>query len=264
MPFAPETQAILDRLEQITNTPIEFSPELNSPYLLAQVTMARFGASAHLVRYKPNVPGVNYNLAFQCGFILRLYETPPAERFDFLGFESGRESVLNMMKGPGSIEKTLGITGEKLVGLASQMFDGIMFQLRSMPIGMRIDDWLYRDYPGLHDEQAASIASQQQTNVQALGPSARTIAPPPIYNANVSMSTAYALFADRMYGKNQYAIPFTSAGYAERGQRLLDLFDSLPKDPTSDRQLVRDSQELNCSIGNGVRPYLDEPLVQAR
>jgi hypothetical protein len=27
---------------------------------------------------------------------------------------------------------------------------------------------------------------------------------------------------------------------------------------------LRDSQELNCSIGNGVRPYLDEPLVQAR
>ena len=238
MSFAPETQAILDRLEQITNISIEFSPELNSPHLLAQLTIARAGAPAHIVRYKPNVPGVNYNLAFQCGFMLRLFETEPNKRFDFLGFDAGRESILKMLKGPGGIEQKMGVTGAKLDTLATQMFDGIMLQLRSMPIGMRIDDWLYRDYAGLRDEQAASIAGQQNTNAQALGPATRAIVPPTVYNANLSMSASYALFADRLYGQNRFAIPFVSAGYAERGQRLLDIFDSLAPDPVNDRQLV--------------------------
>ena len=77
MKFAPETQAILDSVEHITKTPIELHADLQSPHLLAQVKMARAGMIAHVVRYKADVPGVNYNLAFQCGFILRLFQNPP-------------------------------------------------------------------------------------------------------------------------------------------------------------------------------------------
>ena len=117
MIFAPETQTILDRVGQITKTPIQVSPDLQSPYLLAHVKMARAGSSAHVVRYKPNVPGVNYNIAFQCAFILRLYENPPGDRYDFRGLESGRQAVLNMVKGPGGLGARLGIKGHKLITL---------------------------------------------------------------------------------------------------------------------------------------------------
>lgn len=238
MKFAPDTQTILDRVENITKTPIQFVPELDSPYLLAQFTPARGGAQAHLLRYKSEAPGVNYLIAFQAAFIVRLYENPPDERFEFGASGTGLQSVLTSMKGPGGIEGKLGITGTELMGLARQMYDGVMLQVRSMPIGMRIDDWLFRDYPGLRGEQEASIASQQQTNVKSLSPAARTIAPPTIYNANVSMCTAYALFADRLYQQNLYTIPFHSAGFSERGQQLMDIFDSIPDDPTNDRRLV--------------------------
>ena len=41
MPFAPETQAILDRVQEITRVPIALGADLQSPHLLAQVKMAR-------------------------------------------------------------------------------------------------------------------------------------------------------------------------------------------------------------------------------
>lgn len=146
----------------------------------------------HLVRYKPDKPGVNYNLAFQSAFVLRLYENPPDQRYDLVGLESGRRSVLRMIQGPGGIGAKHNLPADVVATLAAQMFDGIMLQLRSMPVGMRIDDWIYREYPGLRGEQDASIASQQQTNVKSLAPMARAMAPPTIYNANVAMSAAYA------------------------------------------------------------------------
>ena len=31
--------------------------------------------------------------------------------------------------------------------VASQLFDGLMIQLRSYPIGMRIDRWLHDEHP---------------------------------------------------------------------------------------------------------------------
>ncbi len=216
MKFAPETQAVLDRVGDITKTPIHFIPELDSPYLLAQFTPARGGVQAHMLRYKPDVPGVSYVVAFQSAFMLRLYENPPAERFEFGASGTGLQSVLNSMQGPGGIEDRLGIKEPELMGFARQMYDGVMLQARSAPIGMLVDNWLYNDFPGLRGEQEASIASQQQTNVKSLSPAARTIAPPTVYSANVSMCAAYAIFADRLYQKNLYTIPFLSAGFKER------------------------------------------------
>lgn len=258
MKFSPETQSLLDRVEEVTNKPIHILPEPSLPNP-SQVTMAHRNAPAHFLRYKPDVIGLNYHVAVQCGFVLRLFANPPEERFDFVGLHTGRQSVLNLVAGPGGEKQNLGLSQEDAERFAQRLFDGLMFQVRSIPIETRIEVWLWENYPGLRDEQTASTAAQQQTNAQTLSPRTRAIVPPPVFNASISMNAASALIADRLAEKTLYTIPFRSAGFLDRGQNLVEIFDRLPAEPTADRQLVDAwGVELGLSDWFDWRPFVSE------
>ncbi len=122
--------------------------------------------------------------------------------------------------------------------LAQQLVDGLLTQLRSYPIGMRIDQWIHDEFPALDGLQRDAVARQQRDNLSVLQPEARKLAPKPVRDANAAMNAAYAIFCDRVFGKAGYAIPYRSAGYEKRGRALLDIMESIPDDPASDRALV--------------------------
>ncbi len=78
----PQTQDILKTVEKRTGIPVEVIYDTKTEGL-AQVTLARSGIPAHLVRIRDARQPADYLIAYQCGFILRLYDSPPAERFQF-------------------------------------------------------------------------------------------------------------------------------------------------------------------------------------
>jgi hypothetical protein len=49
---------------------------------------------------------------------------------------------------------------------------------------------------------------------------------------------AYALLADRLLGKESYAIPYRATGVAAHGRELLAIFDNAPSGPEHDCDLV--------------------------
>jgi hypothetical protein len=236
MALASATQTILRLVEEKTDRPVELLADA-SIKVLAKVKMAKGAAPAHLITYNPTKRGVDYIVAYECGFILRLYENPPEARFEFGGSESGRKAVRRALFEKKQI-KRMGLPETTVKQLADQMFDGLMTQLRSMPIGIRIDKWLWDEHPDLRELQTESIMLQQQDNVQALGSQIREMSPSDVFLANVAMNSAFAIFFDRLIQKDLYAVPYRSVGFENSGERLLEIEAEIPSDAIHDRNLV--------------------------
>jgi hypothetical protein len=234
MKLLADTQAILQRVEEVTGIPVEIIQDADQPHL-ARVTRARAGIPAHILRVNPTLGAPDYLIAYQCGFLLRLYDTPIEGRRDFAGTAEGRTEVERLVKRAG---QTVRLPNAVLPQLVEQFLTGILFQVRSYPIGMRIDAWIHETYPALDSVQREGVTRQQKDNSSVLRPDVKRIAPKPIYDANATMNAAYAIFCDRVFGKAGYSIPYRSAGYEKRGRALLDIWESVPDDPEHDRVLV--------------------------
>ena len=160
----PETLGMLKRIEALSGRPVEFKPD-SSLTLRATMQLARSGAASHVLRYRPTNEPLDYWVAYQAGYLLRLLELPPAERFDFAGTGTA----------PGQVEELLA-TGQpqaddgrsSLAQFAEMTAHWALLNLRSYAIGMRIDQWLAKDHPGLRDLQAAGMDAMQQENLQRL------------------------------------------------------------------------------------------------
>lgn len=241
-----ETTDVLKRVEDASGIPVEMTTD-PSMSTFARIKIAR-SPTTHVLTYNPTKPGVDYHIAYQCGFALRLFENPPDERYEFAGTKSGNEAVQKMLTGQGGAAKKLRLPKAAVKQLAEQLFDGLLVQLRSYPIGMRIDQWIRKTYPALHEAQEASVDRQQRDNAQGLNPQIRQMAPPIIFSGNASMNAAYALFCERLLNRSQYVIPYRSLGFEERGGTLLSVWDELPSDARHDRDLVDSwAEELGVS-----------------
>jgi len=237
MNLSPDTRAILERVEHLTGKPAELVVQPDLP-ALAKVTAARGSIPAHIITYRPNAPGVDYHIAYQCGFVIRLYETPPEARFGFADTELGRTEVRKLLSGPNGTLKKYNLPEAAEREVNGQVLGGLMTQLRSVPIGMQIDAWLWEDHPGLRAAQSQSLAAQQATNALALAPNIRGMMPSTLFAANAAMNAAYALFTDRLLATQLYSIPYRAIGIIDRGQALLDVWDRSPVDAAHDRGLV--------------------------
>jgi hypothetical protein len=204
----------------------------------ASIKIASDSDSAHVLRYKPEFEAeLPYLSAFQCGLALRSIQAKTVNRFDLASTPAMGQEVKQL------IEDNLHTTGSAVPmamapQLCQQLGHGLGLQLRSMPIAIRVDEWLYRDYPALAELQRKSIERQLQEAMHALGPSVRAFAPQRIIDANVGMSCAFAKFWAASWNEPEVAVPFTSAGYGKIGDELLGLVQSLDRSPDGDRELV--------------------------
>jgi hypothetical protein len=234
MNLRPETQEILRRVEDVTGIPVEIIQDTHQPHL-ARITRARRGVPTHILRVNPTLGDPDYLIVYECGFILRQYDDLPDERREFAGTAEGRTEVERLFRRSG---QTAQLPDTARTQLVQQLLDGILTQLRSYPIGMRIDGWIHDYFPDLDPLQRDAVARQQTDNLSTLRPELKAFAPKPVYDANISMNAAYAIFCDRVFGKAGYAIPYRSAGFEKRGRALLDIMESIPNDAASDRALV--------------------------
>lgn len=231
LPLRPETQALVQQLVALSGKPLEFmrDPGLS---VLASLQIARNGAQYHVLRYRPSNDPLDYIVAQQVGFALRMFALPADLRVDFAATGAGEKAMKELIRAstsPSQANRAL------LPEFAKQVHQWALMQVRSIPIGMRVDDWLYRDYESLRELQAIGLASQQQMNANLLGQRVGGLSAPV---AHLAPAAAFALFTDRLLGTQRYAIPFEAAGVLAEGRTLLEIFDATPDDPVHDRALV--------------------------
>jgi hypothetical protein len=206
---------------------------------LSTVTMARGGSQFHIVRYNPSTTRQpEYLVSFQCGFIIRAFEPPPDKRFDITDSERGRRESASLITQHLRKKGKLPLPQEAISNLQQQMLSGLIIQLRSMPVGMRIDLGLFYDFPALREQQRQSALRQLQENSQSLLPQIAEFSPPLIRKANVTMNAAFADLWAKLLDEPQLALPYEAAGYQSNMLELLNISQRIPDEPSRDIELI--------------------------
>jgi hypothetical protein len=238
MALRDTTRSIIDRVETVSGCPVVVSED-RSLKTLASSRIARGANRIHTIVYNPTaVKEPDYLICYQCGFILRLFEIPESERVDLAGTADARQTIYRLLTAPDGPGKKLKLPPETLSTLRDQLFDGLMRQLRSIPIGFRVDSWIMREYSELGQLQRDMIMRQLQDNLGSLGPEAKKIAPKKIYQSNVTMNAAFAAFWAKQLSDPTLAVPYKAAGLLKAGEELLGLLVEISDAPAADRDLV--------------------------
>ena len=227
----PQTIELLERVEALSGCPVEFKPD-SSLHLKATLRMARNGAPAHVLHYRPSNDPLDYWVAYQVGFALRLFELAPNERFDFVATGDGGEQVRSMLTAGQALTEA---DQANLPRFAELTLQWALMNLRSFAIGMRIDQWIAEQLPTLQAQQRSGIDSLQQENLGLLSQRTGNLCIPVPLLAPVA---ACALFADRLLDTSLYTIAYRAAGVLDAGRELLNISDALGKSPADDRNLV--------------------------
>jgi len=230
MPFLPCTTWVIAEVERLTSRPVHIveEPKLST---LAHLQIARGDAPLHLLRYKPmGETPPDYFIVYQCGHVLRLYGAPPDKRFDFASGQEGRTKIEIELRDPRLPERVRDM-GEMLLG-------GLITQLRSVPVGFRIDEWIERTFPELVELQRKAVVAQLETNSKAIADAGGGIIPAKVAKASLGMNAAFAAFWGRKWADPTTVVPYKAIGLATLGERLLTIYDRTPDDPVNDVQLV--------------------------
>lgn len=238
MRLHPATEKIIRQVEEQSGLPVLVEPD-PALKLMATAVIARGPAPAHLVRFNPSLgKAVDYSVAYQCGLILRIFLTPPAERFDLVGTYRGRKDTEKLLAEHLRAARGPALPRESRDGLRDRLYDGLMLQLRSYPIGLRVDAWINRQFPDLAQQQQQGASKQLNENLQTLSPQVRQFAPNRIFEASVIMNAAFAIFWAKTWGEPVHSTPYLATGHLAKGQVLLDEMDAVADDPANDRRLT--------------------------
>jgi hypothetical protein len=237
MSFRSETQRVLAQVEGLTGRPVVVQPD-PSLRTIAKSTPARANAPAHAIIYNPAYePLIDYLVCSQCGYLLRVFEAPDQARFDLVGTWRGRKDVEKLLAEQVRHNR-LNYPKSAQENLRDQFFDGLMLQLRSVPVGLRVDEWVRRELPGVVEQQRVAVIRQLTENTAVLRPDVRNLAPAKVYDASAGMNAAFAAYWSRAWNDRGHAVPYKAAGLLARGEELLSVFDTTPAEPAADRQLV--------------------------
>ncbi|QBK04510.1 hypothetical protein DW355_06665 [Hylemonella gracilis] len=225
------TKGILNRVEELSGKSIQFVRDENLP-LLATLQIARNGAEFHVLRYQPSNDPLDYLIAYQAGFLLRMLENPPTHRFDFAPSPEAGKWVEPLVAAGQPLDAP---DRQMLPEFSKIVAQWALMNLRSFPVGMRIDQWIASECQELLELQASSISLQQQQNVDLLAFRKGKLTIPTTLMGSIA---AYALFADRLTGQGTYAIPYGAAGVLSYGEQLLKLWETVPSGAQHDCELV--------------------------
>ena len=190
------TRGILEKVEQQTHVPVQVLSESSLP-VPARVLMARDQMRAHVVVINPTNPLADYYVAFAAASILRLYDTKAEDRCLFGESGNGLRQLEEAPTPAGLLEFPREVRKQYLASIHA----GLLTQLRSQPIGLRIATWLKNEYPELADAQADGIAAEQREATQALAPQVRTRVPPQVFEASMALNAAVALAEKPVRGR---------------------------------------------------------------
>jgi hypothetical protein len=208
--------------------------------VLATVRMARSGElPAHLISYKQS-PGEapDYQICFECTYILRLFANPPEKRFDLTDTTKGRDEVEKMITAPGGIAAKFRLQKAQIEQMRSQFLNGLLIHLRSIPVGLRVSEWLSAKYPELGELEKEHVQNEVNINRQSMKAEIKEITPPKIYQAAQSIGAAYTLYWSEIYRKPEWFNPYRLNGFEKQARKLLELFNHGLDDPLHDQELI--------------------------
>ena len=143
-----------------------------------------------------------------------------------------------MITTPGGIAATYQFQKSQIEELRSQFLGGLLIHLRSVPIGLRVSEYLATDFPELQPLEKEHVQKEFKINRQSLEGEIKAITPLKIFRAAQAISAAYTLYWSEKYGKPQVFNVYRLEGLEEDARALLDIYEQTPDDPTYDQTLI--------------------------
>lgn len=237
MSLLPVTIEIIRQVESASGIPVEIraDPALPGSHL-AEVRIARGTSTTHLVLYKPDADErPDYLICYQCGFMLRLFKNRPGDRFDLLSTEEGEAEVRRAVT---AMHAKRGVPAPAMDQLAIFIYNSHLRQLRSYPIGFRVDRWIRDTAPELVELQKKAAFRQLRDNAAIFRPEVTETVPPQNLKLNHTLNAAFASFWADILSDQEPLRPYEGTPFLEPARRLIALSDSIPDEPGSDCSLV--------------------------
>jgi hypothetical protein len=225
----------IEQVEALTGCQVQIIQD-SSIKTMAVLDIARGSVRLHRIRIHPNFADqADYLTFFQCGFILRKFSVPAEKRLDLAPSPKGLRDVNKLVIDHYVNEQ---LPAEVMRDFASQLFNGLMVQLVSIPVSLRVDSWVAESFTDLVDHQKKIVTRQIQDALGSLKPEVRKLTPEKVAKSSLTLNAAYALFWSRRWDDPLLSLPYRSANFGVAGSRLLEIYDSTPSDPANDTSLV--------------------------
>jgi Tfp pilus assembly protein PilF len=183
-----------------------------------------YGQSRHIIRYKATAPAILPHLiAHEFEHIRLAHEARQAGRSKlFTSTARLEEYALGGSNGNRRKLQRRGFSDQMAADFMNRVTRGLANQLFNIPLDMIIEQRLYDQYDFLRPSQVVSLHATQLENLQALTDrTLRDIVPPFIYQSNIAMNCAYALFTDLLLqGATACATPYRKSRQFSTGRKL--------------------------------------------
>lgn len=227
---------IVERVERVSGKRIDFRP---TPKLdvRARTKMARERMSRHVILFNPKEwPHLSHIIAHECARILRIFEIPPEDR-----------------RVPASTSETLRVARSEIyeeaeylpADLRDEVVDmwihGLVTQVTSQPIDVRIEEWIRDNYPGLKDEQKRSLRTETRTITASISPDVKHTTPASVFRRSYALNYAYLDHMGDVMGRSfegKFRGDREVIALGEEVSRVLD------NDEISDQELVNRLAEV--------------------
>ena len=230
----PVTKGILTLVESQTRKQVVVQPD-RSLATLATVKISRGDSPLHLIRYRP-IPNEepDYRICFQCGYVLRKFADPKESDWGMAATHKGRELVRGLvLSNMGKQRKQL---PEQIVAISNQLLDGLLVHLLSVPVGLRIGQWLFDYYPELRDLQVKTVHREMVLNLQNRQSRVRDLIPRKIYRTTQTINAAFAVFWADLLQESSFTDSYNE--YLSDARNLLRFLDEIPDDGATDMNLI--------------------------
>ena len=239
MSLSATTQGFLKEVESSTGFKVlveEQGSGLQVP-LLAKVQVARRGMPFHRVVYHPSAGGMaDYLVCYHCAFILRLHSLPAAERFNLADNPVAEEECLKWTRAHEGSDPS---DAERQTEVAGFLRTALMTMVRSVPVGIWVDQDLRARFPDLRAAQEQAIRRQVDTQAQVVSPRVREDVPAPALRANCAINAAFAKVWSVEFNEPGWCLPYVVDGSAAGGEALLGILDGYLATPSNDRRVIQ-------------------------
>lgn len=227
MTFLPCTKEVIGRAEELSGKPVRIVED-PSLAMISRHRLARRQMPTHILWYR-NVSGLSpdYSICFECGFIIRTYLNPSDQRFGLAPSHDASKEIRSLLRRFPEASKVWDL-----------IRDTVLMHLYSVPIGLRVDEWLSGNYPQLRSDQVACAQIQLRNNLLAMSPEDRRWLPEKLFKWNTAINAAFAVYWAESLDDSSIVRPFQSLGFVPQGEALIRTFRRVGNAPTEDCRLV--------------------------
>ncbi len=226
----PETRRLLRDVEERTRRPVEVRPDAavrergRAIYVVTDPDRSR-----HLVLYDPrHEPFVDHLVAHECGHIVRFADAKAEDQRVPVMSRERRAIAIRQLRPELTGLLRAGLPEGALHEVLPIWLSGTIAQISDTPSDIRIERWLWSEYPGLREAQRASLVDQVRTLHLVLRRPVEEVTPRSLWVASNAMNYALVSAVSEFLDRPDLLRPYQVSPSRRLGEELLAMVDATP------------------------------------